>query len=60
MALTTFFSRAFLIRNSGYLDPRTGKQYKTRARLSSNGKHLTLYNVDLATNASRKMTWVKY
>ena len=43
-----------------YLDPRTGKQYKTRARLSSNGKHLTLYNVDLATNASRKMTWVKY
>ena len=43
-----------------YLDPRTGKQYKTRARLSNSGKHLTLYNVDLATHARHKMTWVKY
>ena len=43
-----------------YLDPRTGKQYKTRARLSNNGRHLTLYNVDISTNASRKMTWIKY
>lgn len=43
-----------------YLDPRTGKQYKTRARLSNSGKHLTLSNVDLATHARHKMTWVKY
>jgi uncharacterized protein (DUF2147 family) len=43
-----------------YIDPRTGHEYQTKARLSNNGKHLIIRNTSPTVTTGRNITWVKY
>jgi len=42
------------------LDPISGKVYKGKARLSANGKRLTLRGYVGVSVIGRSVTWVKY